>query len=98
MIACPGAWKNFEDLEDNLTLEELQQIVESFRDLEHQRFKMQAALQGVDLDKERNAQTEFDKVKMRAEAKISGKTEEEYEFGLVGIAVEDWPEEEIENP
>jgi hypothetical protein len=47
-----GHWKNFDELEENLSIEELNAILEAGRIREERNMKFQAALQGVDLDKE----------------------------------------------
>lgn len=47
-----GVWKNFEELEESLSLVELFSLLESKRDLDYTEKKFFAALQGVDLDKE----------------------------------------------
>ena len=47
-----GQWKNFEELEENLCVEELIVIINSIREKEHRERKFMAALQGVDLDEE----------------------------------------------
>lgn len=83
-----GQWKNFEEIEENLSLDELQAILEASRDQEYRRQKFAAALKGVDLDAASKSTTEsFDEVKRRAEAKLRGVSEEEVEFGSIGIAV-----------
>lgn len=47
-----GIWKNFEDLETALSLEELMKILETIRDLDYQEKKFSAALKGIDLDEQ----------------------------------------------
>jgi hypothetical protein len=47
-----GHWKNYDELEESLTIEELILTVESMRDKEHRHHKFLAAMQGVDLDEE----------------------------------------------
>lgn len=47
-----GHWKNYDELEESLTIEELILTVESIRDREHRHNKFLAAMQGVDLDEE----------------------------------------------
>ncbi|UTN92294.1 tail assembly chaperone [Streptomyces phage Stigma] len=83
-----GHWKNFEEIEDNLTLDELQAILEAARDKEYRGQKFAAALKGIDLDeKTGNNDTSFDDIKRRAEAKLHGVSEDEIEFSNIGIAV-----------
>lgn len=45
-----GHWKNFEELESNLCIDELIVIIDSMRKKENREWKFHAALQGVDLD------------------------------------------------
>jgi hypothetical protein len=45
-----GAWKNFDEIESNLSMPELMTILESIRELDYNEKKFLAAMQGVDLD------------------------------------------------
>jgi phytoene/squalene synthetase len=45
-----GHWKNFDELETNLSLEELTALLEASRKKDFEDKKFAAALQGVDLD------------------------------------------------
>ena len=47
-----GNWKNVDELEENLTLSELELIVDSARKREHRIMSFYAAFKGVDLDAE----------------------------------------------
>lgn len=47
-----GSWKSFDELEASITMPELIKIIETKRDLENNQRKFDAALQGIDLDKE----------------------------------------------
>lgn len=47
-----GIWKDFEDLESSLSLQELTAIVNKKREMDYSDKKFAAAMQGVDLDKE----------------------------------------------
>jgi hypothetical protein len=82
-------WKNFDELEENITVDELNHILEAAREQEYERKKFAAALKGIDLDgKKRDEDTpSFEDIKRRAEAKARGMTEEQIEFGEIGIAV-----------
>lgn len=83
-----GHWKNFEEIEDNLTLDELQSILEASREQEYRRNKFAAALKGIDLDAQnKDSDSSFEEIKRRAEAKLRGISEEEIEFSDIGIAV-----------
>lgn len=83
-----GQWKNFDEMEENLNLEEMKAILDASRKQEHQRQKFAAALKGVNLDEspEEDVPT-FEDVKRRAEAKARGLSEDAVEFGEVGFAV-----------
>lgn len=45
-----GIWKNFDELERSISIEELMQILSITRELDYEEKKFLAALQGVDLD------------------------------------------------
>jgi hypothetical protein len=45
-----GIWKNFDELESSISIEELMQILVVTRDLDYEEKKFSAALQGIDLD------------------------------------------------
>jgi hypothetical protein len=45
-----GIWKNFDDLEMSISIEELMQILSITRDLDYEEKKFSAALQGINLD------------------------------------------------
>lgn len=63
--------------------------MEKARKQRYQQMKFTAAIQGVDLD-EGKVDEDFEKVKARAEARIHGITEEEFELdGLIDIVDED---------
>lgn len=90
MVRVPGAWKNFEEIEDNLTLGELDEILNAARKMQHEQNKFIAAMQGIDLEKNGRPEDEFEAVKRRAEAQLAGMSEEQYEFSQVGIQIEEW--------
>jgi hypothetical protein len=54
-----GIWKDYEELESSLSLQELTAIIEQKREADYQDKKFLAALQGVDLD-EQNGKKEQD--------------------------------------
>lgn len=53
-----GIWKDYQDLEDSLSLTELNATLAAKRDSDYQQQKFQAALKGVDLDKESSRSNE----------------------------------------
>lgn len=81
-------YKNFDDLESNLTRQELGIMIEKAREKKYDEQKFLAALKGIDLDE--GQESEFDKIKARAEAKALGVSEEQYELaGHFNIIEED---------
>lgn len=66
-----GAWKSTRELEEEITLEELYMIITKAREMEAGRQKFAAALKGIDVDE--GQETEFDKIKARADAVLMGK-------------------------
>ena len=83
-----GNWKNIEEMEEALTLEELEVLIRAGREKEHRMMKFYAAFKGVNLDEDSDTKDRFDAVQRRAEAKLSGKTEEELEWEELGIDIE----------
>lgn len=85
-----GIWRNVEDLEDCLSLSELELIVKSARDKEHRRNKFMAAIQGIDIDKGNadDAKERFEAVKRRVAARQTGKSETALELDEFGIDIE----------
>lgn len=75
-------------MEEMLTLDELYMLVEAMYRKEHRHNKVLAALQGVDLD-EKQRESDFEKIKLKAAADLAGKNEDEFVFNLVGIEVDD---------
>jgi hypothetical protein len=67
-----GIWKDYEELEKNLSMPELIATLSSLRDLDYQEKKFLAAIQGVDLDKESGSakgQKEWEDMKARVFSK-----------------------------
>lgn len=81
-------FKSFDDLESNLTMQEISKMLEKAREMKYNDQRFAASLKGIDLDEGKT--TEFDEVKRRAEAKALGVSEEQYELsGHFNIIVED---------
>ena len=72
-------------MEESLSLEELNAIVEAVYKREKRNNKFFAALKGIDLDEGSDTKERFDEVKRRAEARLQGKSEEELEMSEFGI-------------
>ena len=88
MVAVPGAWKNFDELEEDLTLEELAALLEAAREKEHRWFKFMAGLKGIDLDKGKvDDDNWMEQKKLEARAKAAGKSVDEVAFGDFGFEV-----------
>jgi hypothetical protein len=67
-----GIWKDYQELEANLSMPELVATLGSIRDLDYQEKKFLAAIQGVDLDGETNkdkGQKEWEDMKARVFSK-----------------------------
>lgn len=63
-----GIWKNFDDLETALSIEELMQILSITRELGYEEKKFMAALQGINLDEaqeEERGQKEWENLKAK---------------------------------
>jgi translation initiation factor 1 (eIF-1/SUI1) len=63
-----GIWKNFDELERSICIEELMQILSITRELDYEEKRFMAALQGIDLDSkqdEERGQKEWDNLKAR---------------------------------
>lgn len=82
-----GLWRNIEDLENSLCLEELEAIIKASREKEHRHQKFMAALKGIDLDENDEAKERFEAVKRRAEARMTGKSEEQLELAEFGLEI-----------
>lgn len=83
-----GHWKNFEELEENLSLPELTQVLDASRKAQKEQNTFLAAIQGIDLDKGNKTTPDFEEVKRRAQAKLAGVTEEEIDLAAIGIKIE----------
>lgn len=84
-----GVWKNIEELEECLNLDELQAILDASREREHRQNKFAAALKGVNLDDHENTvQQRFDEIQMRAQSKLTGESKDKIELDVFGLDVE----------
>jgi hypothetical protein len=65
-----GIWKNYDDLESNISMPELMAILSGRRELDYEEKKFLAAIQGVDLDKNQDrGQKEWEDLKARVFSK-----------------------------
>jgi hypothetical protein len=86
-----GQWKNFEEMEESLSLAELNLIVKYKRMQEHENRKFAAALKGINLDKDADSsvQKRLDDVKRRAAVKLKGENAvQQEEFADLGFGYE----------
>lgn len=83
-----GRWKNIEELEESLNLDELEAIVSREREREYDRQKFAAALKGINLDEGGDAQEKVEEMKRRVEARRAGKSEDEADFDELGLNFE----------
>lgn len=84
-----GHWKNFEELEEALNVDELNAVLDASRKVQFEQNKFLAALKGIKLDDNASAAEErFNAVKERVTAKQLGITEEEYGFMEAGLGFE----------
>jgi hypothetical protein len=60
-----GNWKNYNELEENLSMPELIQTFKSMQKTEEQKRKFLAMLQGVDLEDNKNEGPSFEDVRLR---------------------------------
>jgi hypothetical protein len=60
-----GIWKDYAELENSLSMPELVLTLSSARDLDYQEKKFLAAMQGVDLDKNKNEKNAWEEMKAR---------------------------------
>lgn len=93
-----GPWKNIEEMEESVTLEELELRVKASREREHRMMKFYAAFKGVDLDEgnKQDSAEVFERAQRRAEARLLGKTDDEIDkheelsaFADLGIEFEE---------
>lgn len=85
-----GNWKNIEELEECLNLDELRLILQAERERELRSHKFFAALKGIDLDSEAagSAEDRVREIKERVAARQAGMTEQEAEFDVLGTDYE----------
>lgn len=84
-----GIWKSFEELEDSITIEELNLILKAEAEKEDRRNRVLAAVNGIEWGKgTESAEDAVERAKQRAEAAAAGMTEEQYDLELLGIEFE----------
>ena len=95
-----GIWKDYEELEQSLSMPELTATIKAKRDLDYSDKKFAAAMQGVDLDKNSGNSNEWEDMKARVFSKgaaengndilaLQGKNAERAGFGIgMGLTYE----------
>jgi len=83
-----GQWRNFQEMEDNLSLDELIAILDAHREDQYQRNKFLAAIQGIDLEGENN-KDKVEEIKLRVRARQAGMHEDDLEVMEVGFGIEE---------
>lgn len=86
MVRVPGSWKSLDDLEEHVTINELERMLTAARKIEHEARKFHAAIKGINLDENNASTSSFEEVQERARAKAAGKSPEELSLEEVGIA------------
>lgn len=87
-----GHWKNFEELEENLTIDELQAILDAINDREERDRIFRAAIAGVDYKggtREKDNSDPVERAKAKARAQLKGMSEDQIEWGDLGFEVEE---------
>lgn len=106
-----GIWKNYQELEDSLSMPELTAILVAKHGQENDHRKFLAAIQGIDLDKETNetsGSTSFQDLKARVFSKgqaksaddilsLQGINAQQAGFGI-GMGLEYTDAKDLENP
>lgn len=84
-----GRWKNIDELEECLSLPELDLVLSYKRKQDQQDKKFMAAIQGIDLDKhmEDDVQSRIDAIKHRVAVQLAGSEEalEQEELSALGF-------------
>ena len=93
-----GIWKDYQELEESMSMPELMATLSSNRELDYQEKKFLAAMQGVDLDKNAGKQKEWEDLKAKVFSKgqtsdsndvlsLQGANAQKYGFGI-GMGLE----------
>ena len=83
-----GIYKSFEELEENLTIEEMNLILKADAKKEERNHRILAAVNGINWDESSETESGEDameRIKRKAAARAAGKSEEEIELEALGI-------------
>lgn len=85
-----GIYKTFEELEDSLTIEEMNLILKADREKEERHFRVLAAVNGIEYggNEAETAEEAVERLRRAAEAEAQGVSEEQYELESLGIKFE----------
>jgi hypothetical protein len=83
-----GRWANFDQLEEELSMDELIAILDASREREQRQNRFAAALKGVKLEED-SAEERFNQVRIRAEARRRKLPEDQVVFEKIGIKLEE---------
>lgn len=86
-----GIYKSFEELEDNLTLDELNLLLKAGAKKEERLHRVLAAVNGIKWDSDETTETgeeAMERIKKQARAVAMGKTVEELELEEIGIKIQ----------
>lgn len=86
-----GLFKTFEELEDNLTIAELNLLLKANAKKEERLHRVLAAVNGIKWDSDETTETgeeAMERIKMQARAMSLGKTLEELELEEIGIKIQ----------
>jgi hypothetical protein len=83
-----GQWRNFDHLEEALSMDELIAILAAGREQEERHNRFTAALKGIKLN-EGSYEDRFEQVKVRAEARRRELSEDQVVFEKIGIKLEE---------
>lgn len=84
-------YKSFEELEDNLTLDEITLLLKAGHKKEERLHRVLAAVNGIKWDSEETTETgeeAMDRIKKQARAMAQGKSLEELELEEIGIKIQ----------
>lgn len=88
-----GHWKNFQDLEESLSLDELMATLKAIRDREHRQNKFVAAMQGIDIDEHSKKESmervveEMRKIEEASQEVSPLPRDEKAEYAKFGLAI-----------
>lgn len=85
-----GVWKSFDELEDNLCLNELEELVRGIRATEYRKFQADAAIAGIEIDDDKEDDDPVKqriKERIRSEREAAGVDVEKEDFASLGITM-----------